>query len=85
MHSRSDKIFAIGISATLVLLLAATIVMSFGFWHDIPGLLDPAAVTPMVLGILFSLIVALLIIGVYFYGRRQEIRDGNESDTPTKS
>ncbi len=76
MNSRSDKIFAIGISVTLVLLLGATIVMSFDFWRDIPGLLDPAAVTPMLLGITFSLIVAMLIIGVYFYGRRQEIRDG---------
>lgn len=73
MHSRSDKIFAIGITLALIGALLGAIYMSVRFWTGMGAELEDAAVIPMTLGILFSLILGAIVVGIYLYGRRQEI------------
>lgn len=75
-----DKIFAIGISAAFVIAMGYGALKAVWFWNDMETDLDPAATVPMILGILFSLVVGALVIGVYFYGRRREVeRDGSDN------
>lgn len=73
MLTRSDKIFAIAITAALVGALLGAAVMALRFWHGMPGELDPAAVTPLIIGVSLSLVVGALVVGVFLYGRRKEI------------
>lgn len=73
MHSRADKIFAVLITLALVAALLAAAAMAVRFWFGMEGDLDPAAILPLVLGVLFSLVVGGIVVGVFLYGRRQEI------------
>ena len=73
MHSRSDKIFGIGITLALIGAFLGAIVMSVRFWTGMGAELEEAAVIPMTLGILLSLILGGIVVGIYLYGRRQEI------------
>jgi hypothetical protein len=54
------------------------------FWDEIPGALDPDAVTPMALGIVGVLLLAGIVIGIYFWGRRREIRDAEAEERRTE-
>jgi hypothetical protein len=74
MPTRGDKIFAIGMTLVLIVGFFAIIFGAFGFWNDIPGSLDRDAVVPMILGILGTLILASIVIGIFLHGRRDEIR-----------
>lgn len=74
MHSRSDKIFAIVITLALVGALLGATVKAFNFWHGMGVDFDPAATWPLILGVLFSLILGAIVVGIFLYGRRKEIR-----------
>lgn len=74
MLTRSDKIFAIAITAALVGALVAAAAMALRFWHGMSHDLDPAAVTPLIIGVSLSLVVGALVVGVFLYGRRKEIQ-----------
>jgi hypothetical protein len=73
MLTRADKIFAIAITAALVGALLGASVMALRFWNGMPGDLDPAAITPMIIGVSFSLVVGAVVVGIFLYGRRKEI------------
>jgi len=73
MHSRSDKIFGIGITLALLGALVGAIYMSVRFWTGMGDELEDAAVLPMILGVVLSLVVGGGVVGIYLYGRRQEI------------
>jgi hypothetical protein len=78
--TRGDKIFVIGLTVAMLIGFIAIFFRSIEFWNSIPGDLDPAGRVPMVLGILGMLVLAAVIIGVYFRGRRQEIKDAEEEE-----
>lgn len=75
MHSRSDKIFAFVITAALVGALVGAILKAFDFWHGMKADFDPAATWPLILGVALSLVLGGIVVGVFLYGRRKEIRD----------
>jgi len=74
MHSRADKIFAIVITGALIGALLGAILKAFDFWHGMGVDFDPAATWPLILGVLFSLALGAIVVGVFLYGRRKEIR-----------
>jgi hypothetical protein len=76
MHSRSDKIFAIAITVALLGALLGAVVKAFNFWHGMAADFDPAATWPLILGVLFSLVLGAIVVGVFLYGRRKEINGG---------
>jgi len=78
--SKSDKIFAIGMTAALLVGFVVVIFRVVAFWNLVPGSLDPAGWLPMILGIGGMLILAAIIIGGYFRGRRQEISDAEDEE-----
>ncbi len=78
MHTRSDKIFAIGITLALLGAFASAIVMALRFWHGSTAEFDPAAGWPLFWGVTLSLVLGGLVVGVFLYGRSREIQ-GEES------
>ncbi|MBP7670291.1 MAG: hypothetical protein KA106_03415 [Ferrovibrio sp.] len=83
MHSNSDKIFGIGITLALIGALIGAAVMSVRFWTNMGADLDDAAVVPLILGVVLSLVLGGAVVGIYLYGRRQEInRDLKNSKNP---
>ncbi|HLZ66127.1 MAG TPA: hypothetical protein VKQ29_07840 [Aliidongia sp.] len=78
--TRGDKIFAIGITLAMLVGFIVIIFRAIAFWNYIPGSLDPAGRVPMVLGIVGMLILAAIIVGVYFRGRRQEIAEAEAEE-----
>lgn len=74
MHSRSDKIFAFAITTALLGALVGAILKAFDFWHGMGVDFDPAATWPLILGVSLSLVLGALVVGVFLYGRRKEIR-----------
>ncbi len=74
-HSRADKIFAIAITAALVGALLGAVYMALRFWTNMQADFDPAATWPLIWGVLLSLVLGALVVGVFLYGRRKEIRD----------
>ncbi|WP_341908699.1 hypothetical protein [Ferrovibrio terrae] len=74
MHSRADKIFAIAITAALVGALLGAIGMAFRFWTNMAADFDPAATWPLIWGVLFSIVLGAIVVGIFLYGRRKEIR-----------
>ena len=73
MHTRADKIFATILTLGLIGALVGAVVMAFRFWGGMSHALDPAAVVPLILGVLFSLVVGGIVVGIFLYGRRKEI------------
>ncbi|HEV2677684.1 MAG TPA: hypothetical protein VGV37_24350 [Aliidongia sp.] len=78
--TRGDKIFAIGMTVAMLVGFIVIIFRAIAFWNYIPGSLDPAGRVPMVLGIVGMLVLASIIVGVYFHGRRQEISDAEAEE-----
>jgi H+/Cl- antiporter ClcA len=74
MHTRSDKIFALVITVALLGALAGAVFKAFNFWHDMNADFDPAATWPLIWGVLLSLVLGGIVVGVFLYGRRKEIR-----------
>ena len=79
MHTRADKIFTTILTLGLVGALIGAIVMAVRFWGGMSHALDPAAVVPLILGVLFSLIVGGIVVGIFLYGRRKEIERDRQS------
>lgn len=75
MHSRTDKIFAIVITTALVGALLVAIGMAFRFWTNMAADFDPAGTWPLIWGVLLSLVLGGIVVGVFLYGRSKEIRD----------
>lgn len=73
--TRTDRIFAIVMTLAMLGALAVAAGMALDFWHGMPFDFDPAATVPLILGVTFSLVVGGIVVGVYLYGRRKEIRD----------
>lgn len=73
MNTRADKIFATLLTLGLVGALIGAVVMAIRFWGGMSHALDPAAVVPLILGVLFSLVVGGVVVGIFLYGRRKEI------------
>jgi hypothetical protein len=84
MNTRGDKIFVIGITIALVGVFLFVAFQAFDFWNSIPGALNPNAVVPMTLGIVGSLVLAAIVIGIYFRGRRDEIREAEAEERRRK-
>lgn len=78
--TKGDKIFVIGLTVAMLVGFIVIIFRAVAFWNYIPGDLDPAGRVPMVLGIVGMLVLAAIIVGVYFRGRRQEIRDAEAEE-----
>lgn len=74
MHTRTDKVFAIGLTLALLGLLAGAFYLSIDMWGGMSAALDPAAVVPMILGIAFSLVVGGIVVGIFLYGRFREAK-----------
>lgn len=74
-HTRTDKIFAIVITAALVGALLGAIYMALNFWTGMRADFDPAATWPMIWGVLLSLVLGGIVVGIFLYGRRKEIRE----------
>ena len=72
-HTLADKIFATVLTLGLIGALVGAVVMAFRFWGGMSHALDPAAVVPLILGVLFSLVVGGIVVGIFLYGRRKEI------------
>lgn len=75
MLTRTDKIFAIAITLALLGALGMAIVMAVRFWTGMEADFDPAATWPLIWGVLLSLVLGAIVVGVFLYGRRKEIRD----------
>ncbi|MBX3453518.1 hypothetical protein [Ferrovibrio sp.] len=73
MHSRADRIFAIAITLALLGALLGAAYMAWRFWFGMQQDLDPAAVIPMILGVVLSLVLGGIVVAIFLYGRRQEI------------
>ena len=73
MHSRADKIFATLLTLALVGALIGAVVMAIRFWGGMSHGLDPAAIVPLILGVLFSLVVGGVVVGIFLYGRHKEV------------
>jgi uncharacterized membrane protein (DUF485 family) len=78
--TKGDKIFAIGLTLAMLAGFVVIIFRTVAFWDEIPGPLDPAGRVPMVLGIVGMLVLASIVVGIYFRGRRQEIRDAEAEE-----
>lgn len=74
-HSRADKIFAVVITLALVGALLGAIYMALRFWTGMRADFDPAATWPLIWGVLLSVVLGGLVVGVFLYGRSKEIRD----------
>ena len=74
MNTRADKIFAIAITLALLGALLGAVIKSFNFWTNMAADFDPAATWPLIWGVLFSLVLGGLVVGVFLYGRRKEIK-----------
>jgi H+/Cl- antiporter ClcA len=74
MHSRADKIFAIVITAALLGALGGAAYMALRFWTNMRADFDPAATWPLIWGVLLSLVLGGIVVGIFLYGRRKEIR-----------
>lgn len=79
MHTRADKIFATILTLGLIGALIGAIVMAVRFWGGMSHALDPAAIVPLILGVLFSLVVGGIVVGIFLYGRRKEIERDRQS------
>lgn len=84
-HSRSDKIFAIGITLALIGALGAAVVMALRFWHGSSAGFDPAAAWPLFWGVTLSLVLGGLVVGVFLYGRSREIKGEERSAARLKT
>ncbi len=73
MHSRADRIFAIAITLALLGALFGAAFMAWRFWFGMEHDLDPAAITPMILGVVLSLVLGGAVVGIFLYGRQKEI------------
>jgi hypothetical protein len=78
--TKSDKIFAVSLTLAMLVGFIVVTVRAIAFWNYIPGELDPAGRVPMILGITGMLILAAIVVGIYFRGRRQEIRDAEAEE-----
>lgn len=78
MHSRADKIFAVSITAALVAALLGAVWMAVRFWTGMRADFDPAATWPLITGVTFSLVLGGIVVGIFLYGRRREIRDSED-------
>lgn len=74
-HTRTDKVFAVVITLALVGALVGAAIKSFNFWHNMATEFDPAATWPLIWGVLFSLLLGGVVVGIFLYGRSKEIRD----------
>lgn len=74
-HSRADKIFAVAITLALVGALLGAAYMAIRFWTGMRADFDPAATWPLIWGVLLSLVLGGIVVGVFLYGRSKEIRD----------
>lgn len=74
MLTRTDKVFAIVITLALIGALGAAVVMAIRFWTGMGADFDPAATWPLIWGVLLSLVLGAIVVGVFLYGRRKEIR-----------
>lgn len=74
MHTRSDKIFAIGITLALLGAFVSAIWMALRFWYGSSADFDPAASWPLFWGVTLSLVLGGIVVGVFLYGRQKEIR-----------
>lgn len=72
-HTLADKIFATVLSLALVGALIGAIFMALRFWGGMSHGLDPNAVMPLILGVLFSLVVGGIVVGIFLYGRAKEV------------
>lgn len=72
-HTLADKIFATALTLALVGALIGAIVMAIRFWGDMSHGLNPNAVVPLILGVMISLVVGGIVVGIFLYGRRKEI------------
>ncbi len=77
MHSRADRIFAIVITLALLGALFGAAFMAWRFWFGMEHALDPAAILPMILGVVLSLVLGAFVLGIFLYGRQKEIRGQN--------
>lgn len=73
-HSRADKIFAVVITLALVGALLGAAYMALRFWTGMRADFDPAATWPLIWGVLLSLVLGGIVVGIFLYGRRREIR-----------
>ncbi|MFN4311635.1 MAG: hypothetical protein ACK4FK_13705 [Ferrovibrio sp.] len=73
-HTRTDKVFAVLITLALLGALAGAIVMAVRFWTGMGADFDPAATWPLIWGVALSLVLGAIVVGIFLYGRRREIR-----------
>jgi uncharacterized integral membrane protein len=74
MHTRADKIFATVITVALLGALVGAVFKAFNFWTGMAADFDPAATWPLIWGVLFSIVLGAIVVGIFLYGRRKEIR-----------
>ena len=73
-HVFADKVFVLSLTMALIAMLILAIVIAAHLWFSIDGTLAPGAIVPLIIGVSLSLIVGGLVVGVFLYGRRQEIK-----------
>ena len=54
--------------------LVGAVFKAFNFWHGMGVDFDPAATWPLILGVGLSLVLGGIVVGVFLYGRRKEIK-----------